>query len=294
MLTQVTRYMLTAQNQMIENYSIPLKTPTSRFLPNQAIYLCLGLSVTLSYPQIILAQSVVKTSETEKPQDTPQKNTEAQSTTTSNTDTTAKDPSKSATQVKVEKVPSQVKNQPKRGEDIYKDQIAQIEEQVNELKEEVFRSRTRIDILKETVLAIGISDAQVEIIHRNEMGANFKLERVLYSIDGSTHSYDLKTTPDLDAREELTIFKGQITPENHTILVELIYRGNGFGIFSYLQAYRFTLNNTYSFRPENGKRHVIKGVAYEKEGLGLDLTERPAIRFDVSEIDIEQKRPDGK
>jgi len=197
-------------------------------------------------------------------------------------------------QVKVEKLPAKLQAQPSRGEELYKQQIAQIEAQVNELKEEVFRSRTRLDILKETVLAIGLSGSEVTIIHRNEMGANFKLESVYYMIDDTDYSISKKTHPDFDTREEIVIYDGPLSSENHTIQVELVYRGNGFGVFSYLQSYLFTLNNVHTFKAEEGKRTIIKGIGYEKGGT-LEFTERPALRFDQSEVDLEQKkRPNGE
>jgi hypothetical protein len=68
------------------------------------------------------------------------------------------------------------------GGDLYMQQIQRIETQVNELKEEIFRSRTRLAILKESVLASGLSGTELRIVHRNEMGANFKLERALYRV----------------------------------------------------------------------------------------------------------------
>jgi len=206
----------------------------------------------------------------------------------------AKSAQEPSAQVKVEKVPQQARAQAKRGEELYKQQIAQIEAQVNELKEEVFRSRTRIDILKETVLAIGIAGAQLQLVHRNEMGANFKLERALYIIDGTPYSYDEKTYPGLDGREELQIVEGPLSQENHTIQVELVFRGNGYGVFSYLKEYRITVDGVYSFRPEEGKKTIIKAIAYERGGIKLELLERPAIRFDISEIDLAQDRPQAK
>jgi hypothetical protein len=195
--------------------------------------------------------------------------------------------------VKVDKLAPELKEQPQRGDELYQRQIAQIEAQVNELKEEIFRSRTRLSILKETVLAIGLSGAEAQIIHRNEMGANFKLERILYVVDGDPIRQITDKDGSLDSQKEIEIFNGPITPENHTLQVELIYRGNGFGVFSYLQSYRFTLNDVYTFRPEEGKRLVIKTIGYERGGVMVDLMERPAIRFDKSEVDIEKEERSG-
>jgi hypothetical protein len=171
---------------------------------------------------------------------------------------------------------------------LYKRQINQIEAQVNELKEEIFRSRTRLSILKESILASGLKGTELHIIHRNEMGANFKLERILYILDGNPIRKATDQDGSLDQQEEIEILNGPITSGNHSLQVELIYRGNGYGVFSYLQAYRFTLNDVHDFRTDEGKRLKIKVVAYEKGGITVDLFDRPALRFEETVIDLDQ------
>jgi len=188
---------------------------------------------------------------------------------------------------------TQVKSQRARGKsssaEVYLHQIQRIESQVNELKEEIFRSRTRLAILKESVLASGLSGTELIIIHRNQMGANFKLERILYILDGSPIRQAVDRDGDLDQQEEIEILNGPINPGNHTIQVELIYRGNGFGVFSYLQSYRFTLNDVSTFRAEEGKRVTISAIGYERSGLTLELKDRPDIRFERSVIDLDEE-----
>ena len=172
---------------------------------------------------------------------------------------------------------------------LYLRQIQRIESQVNELKEEIFRSRTRLAILKESVLASGLSGTEVKILHRNEMGANFKLERILYLLDGTPIEQKVDSNGDLDQQEQIEILNGPIAPGNHTLQVELVYRGNGFGVFSYLQSYRFTLNDTLTFRAEQAKRINISVVGYERSGITLELKDRPDIRFERSFDDLDEQ-----
>lgn len=172
--------------------------------------------------------------------------------------------------------------------DLYMQQIQRIETQVNELKEEIFRSRTRLAILKESVLASGLSGTELRIVHRNEMGANFKLERALYILDGDQLRQLVDRDGNLDQQEEIEILSGPIQPGPHNLQVELIYRGNGFGVFSYLQSYRFTLNDSDQFRADEGKRITITAVGYERSGITLELKDRPDIRFERSVVDLEE------
>ena len=69
-------------------------------------------------------------------------------------------------------------------------------------------------------------------------------------------------------------------PGNHTVSVVMVYRGNGFGIFSYLRGYVFTLRSSHTFTAEEGKQVRVKVTGYEKGGLITDLKDRPDIRFE--------------
>jgi hypothetical protein len=63
--------------------------------------------------------------------------------------------------------------------------------------------------------------------------------------------------------------------------VQLVYRGHGFGLFSYLEGYRFKVQSSYTFNAEPGKAMTIKVVGFEKGGLTAELKDRPSVRYDV-------------
>src|SRR5882757_4767880 len=52
----------------------------------------------------------------------------------------------------------------------YTVRLHDLERRVNELKEQIFRSKARLNLLKETVLHGVIAGARAAITHRNEMG----------------------------------------------------------------------------------------------------------------------------
>ena len=80
---------------------------------------------------------------------------------------------------------------------------------------------------------------------------------------------------DLDKREEFEIFNGRIVPGQHQIAVRLVYRGHGYGVFSYLEGYKFKVQSSYTFNAEAGKVTTVKVVGYEKGGITTDLKDRP-------------------
>ena len=61
--------------------------------------------------------------------------------------------------------------------------------------------------------------------------------------------------------------------------VNLEYRGDGYGIFSYLKGYRFRVRSSYSFSAPESKAVSIRVVGFEKGGPTAPLEERPAIRY---------------
>lgn len=171
---------------------------------------------------------------------------------------------------------------PKTAEEAFSTRVRTLEEQVVDLKEKVFRSKARLQLLQETVLGGDLSSgARAVLYHRNEMGNSFVLESVTYALDGAPIFTRTDESEDLAKREELEIFNGRIVPGQHQIAVKLVYRGHGYGVFSYLEGYRFKVQSSYTFNAEPGKATTVRVVGFEKGGLTTDLQDRPAVRYDI-------------
>ncbi|MEE2757521.1 MAG: dihydrolipoamide acetyltransferase [Myxococcota bacterium] len=181
---------------------------------------------------------------------------------------------------------------PSSADDAYKVKLNDLQGRVNELKEKIFRTKTRLAILKESILSTSIAGAEAQLIHRNEMGASFNLEKIIYSLDGTPIKTKIDKDGDLADQKEIQIFDGPIVPGNHTISVVMIYRGNGFGIFSYLRGYVFTLRSSHTFHAEEGKRVQVKIIGYEKGGMTTDLRDKPDIRFERTLAEAKQSASD--
>lgn len=165
-----------------------------------------------------------------------------------------------------------------------------LEEQVVDLKEKIFRSKARLQLLQESVLGGDISTgARAVLVHHNEMGDSFVLESVAYALDGAPILTRTDVNGDLAGRKELEVFNGRIVPGQHQVAVKLVYRGHGYGVFSYLEGYRFKVQSSYTFNAEPGKVTTVRVVGFEKGGLSTDLQDRPAVRYD-----IESSRDTGK
>lgn len=161
----------------------------------------------------------------------------------------------------------------------YAVRLRDLQRRIDELKEQIFRSKARLSLLAETVLATTVAGAHAVITHRNEMGASFRLVRVVYALDGAPIFNKVDEDGNLSDRDQFDVFNGSIVPGDHTLTVNLEYRGHGFGIFSYLKGYRFKVRSTHSFTVPESKTISIRVVGYEKGPVTLPLEERPAIRY---------------
>jgi hypothetical protein len=157
-----------------------------------------------------------------------------------------------------------------------------LERGVNDLKEQVFRTRARLNLLKETVLGGVIGASRCVIKHKNEMGATFRLIKVVYALDGVQILNKVDDTGRLADMPEFDVYNGAIQPGNHTLSVQLVYQGSGFGVFSYLKGYKFKASSSNTFLAADNKATVVTVVGYEKGGLTTNMEDKPAIEFKVN------------
>ena len=171
---------------------------------------------------------------------------------------------------------------PATSDEAFQTRVKTLEEQVVDLKEKIYRSKARLLLLQETVLGGDLSSgARAVLVHKNDMGGTFALESVAYALDGAPILTRTDKDGDLANRPEFEIFNGRIVPGQHQVAVKLVYKGKGFGVFSYLEGYKFTVSSSYTFSAEPGKVTTVKVVGYEKGGLTTELKDRPAVRYDV-------------
>jgi hypothetical protein len=167
----------------------------------------------------------------------------------------------------------------------YTVRLHDLERRVNELKEQIFRSKARLNLLKETVLHGVIAGSRAIITHRNEMGSMYTPIRYVYALDGQEIYSKTDESGKMGDQKEIEVFNGSITPGNHTLSVQMIYQGNGYGVFSYLKGYKFTAKSSRTFTAPEGKQLQLKVVGFEKGNpVTTDPKDRPAVDFRESLI----------
>ena len=98
----------------------------------------------------------------------------------------------------------------------YNRELLTIEEQVNGLKERVFRSKATLQLLKEIVVQGSSSGSRGKITHINKLGKGYSIESISYYLDGQGKFSKVDTSGGLSAQKELAIFDGPI-PRGITI-----------------------------------------------------------------------------
>jgi hypothetical protein len=161
----------------------------------------------------------------------------------------------------------------------YSVRLRDLEARVDELKDQIRRSHTRLALLSDTILSGGAAGSRAEVLFRNEMSSAFRLTRALFVVDGAVQYNRADDTGALADQKEIPIFSGSIPPGDHTVQVVLNFQGNGYGVFTYLRGYKFEVKSAHSFTSVEGKTLSLISTALEKGGVTTPLEQRPTIEW---------------
>jgi hypothetical protein len=161
--------------------------------------------------------------------------------------------------------------------------MRRLEQKTQALKERAWQLKARVQLLKEQMIGGGVG-AQAVISHASDMGSSFRITKLAYSLDGTeifVRSDDAGET--LYKTTSFDVFTGPISPGNHTLVATAVYRGHGFGMFSYLSDYTFTVSNPQAFVVVEGKVTKVACKGFERGGASVAFEKRAAIECKVSE-----------
>jgi hypothetical protein len=166
--------------------------------------------------------------------------------------------------------------------------MRQLEQQTQALKERAWQLKARVQMLKEQMLGGGVG-AQAVINHASEMGASFRLIKLIYTLDGTQVFVRTDDTAEsLYKTKGFDVFAGPIAPGNHNLTAQASYRGHGYGVFEYLTKYTFTANGQQAFVAGEGKIAKVDCKGFEKGGPTTPLEKRAAIECVVVQVQPEK------
>ncbi len=178
----------------------------------------------------------------------------------------------------------------------YAVRLRDLEQRIDELKEQIRRSHTRLSLLSDTILGGGVAGSRAEILFDNTMSGAFRLTRAVFVLDGAVQYNKNDDTGALAEQKRIPIYRGSIPPGDHTLQVMLELRGHGYGVFSYLRGYKFEVRSSHSFTVTEGKSIKLRAIAYEKGGVTTPLEQRPAVRYveNIDSISSAEEAPSEK
>jgi hypothetical protein len=161
----------------------------------------------------------------------------------------------------------------------YAVRLRDLEARVDELKDQIRRSHTRLALLSDTILSGGAAGSRAEVTFKNEMSSAFRLTRALFVVDGAVQYNRQDESGALADQKEIPIFNGSMPPGDHTVQVILNFQGNGYGVFTYLRGYKFEVKSAHSFTAVEGKTLSLVATALEKGGVTTPLEQRPTVEW---------------
>jgi len=161
----------------------------------------------------------------------------------------------------------------------YAVRLRDLEQKIDELKEQIRRSHTRLSLLSDTILSGGGSGSRAVVRFKNDLSDAFRVTRALFVLDGAVQYNKTDQSGALGDQDEIPIFNGSIPPGDHTMQVLISLQGNGYGVFSYLRGYKFEVRSSHSFSAVEGKTITLDATAYEKGSVTTPLEDRPGIRY---------------
>lgn len=161
----------------------------------------------------------------------------------------------------------------------YRVRLRDLEQRVDELKEQIRRSHTRLSLLSDTILSGGSGGARAEIEFVNDLSGAWHLVEAVFVMDGAVQYKKTDDTGVLAEQKTIPIFSGSVPTGDHTLQVMLKLRGHGFGVFSYLRGMEASLKADHSFTLTDGKVLELRATAWEQGGPTTPVEEQPDIRF---------------
>ena len=158
-------------------------------------------------------------------------------------------------------------------------ELRTVEEDVGDLKERVFRSKATLKLLKELLIDASATGSRIVLWHVNKLGGGYSMESVQYFLDGKSVFSKVDPGGTLDTEREIKVHEQSAAPGAHSLQVNMVLRGKGYKVFSYLRTYQFKVQSSYAFEVQEGRLSLLRVIA-DSRGALRNFVERPTIQYD--------------
>jgi hypothetical protein len=147
------------------------------------------------------------------------------------------------------------------------------------------QTASKVEVLRGNAFGGVIARTTAVILHKNELGAAYQLDRAVYSLDGKV----VLSREDAAAAKGLpptvALYDGPMNAGQHLLRASLVYSGAGYGPFTYLKGYRFKIESSHAFDVAEGRRTTVRMVSHERSDFAAAPADRIGVRYDVEVTD---------
>jgi len=166
-------------------------------------------------------------------------------------------------------VSSNLYSKDKTSDSIYKNEIKEFNKILDNINKDIKSEEKQINFLKNSLINNDISSAKLLVELINQDDGHFKIVLADIMINGK-RVYNKSNLSD----KKLTIFNDASDPGMYTFNFKLVVKGAGYGFFTYMKAYKFTINRTINVEvPSIGKSKIRFIIYKNKSG---DSSKNPA------------------
>jgi hypothetical protein len=159
------------------------------------------------------------------------------------------------------------------------------ESEVDRVSSKLNGIKDQVTFLKNVVLGGSMVRASGDIRHLCQLGGDFTIERVRYTVDGNILYSDNEGSASVNDDTPFVLLSGPMTAGTHKVEVEVTIQQGGFGVFTYARGYGYQIRGTFDFKVIDGQVNQLTVVVYRKPDVTLEEKDRLAIRFDVVRAD---------
>lgn len=165
-------------------------------------------------------------------------------------------------------------------------QIHELEEQLNDLKEDVFASKARLRMIWHQLMEDPMGGSRIVLGLQSRLGGLFNVVRVNIALDGNVvFSATAEEIPEIDGRRRYEVVAQPVLPGPHTLVVQAELMGDPHGIFAYMREYVYSLVSSHSFIVGDGKTANVDIVLADEGGASRELDERLNVRYEMEFVD---------
>jgi len=157
----------------------------------------------------------------------------------------------------------------KTSDSIYNNEIKDFNKTLDKINKDIKSEEKQINFLKDSLINNDISSAKLLVELVNQDDGYFKI----ISADIMMNGKRVYNKSDL-SKKKLTIFNDASDPGLYTFNFKLVVKGAGYGFFTYMKGYKFTINRTIKVEVPSIGKSKIKFIIYKNKKS--DSSKNPA------------------